>query len=413
MPGLYENALEQLDKAAKIIKLDQGVHEILKKPKEILEVSIPVKMDNGRVQVFTGYRVRHNDARGPTKGGIRYHPQVDLSEVKALAFWMSLKCATVGIPYGGGKGGVICNPKEMSEAELERLSRGYFRGISKIIGVERDIPAPDVYTDAQTMAWMRDEYEKIIGHQVPGIITGKPIPLGGSEGRGAATAQGGVYVTLEACKKLGINPKGAKVAIEGFGNAGSHMAKLLAHEGMKIVAVTDSKGGVHKEHGLDIPKVIEHKKKTGSVKDCKGENGMSDEELLTLDCDIVVPAALESQITKKNANNVKAKIICELANGPTTPEADTILYRKGVFICPDILANAGGATVSYFEWCQNKMGHYWTEEEINGKLEQIMVKAFNSVTDTADKYKVDNRTGAFILALERLSEAIKLRGLSN
>jgi len=407
----FKIAQEQLDRAAKIMKLDPAVHQILREPMRVLEVTIPVKMDDGSVKVFKGFRVQYNDARGPTKGGIRFHPQETLDTVKALAAWMTWKTSVVDLPYGGAKGGVICNPKEMSEGELERLSRGYIRAIGRFIGPERDIPAPDVYTNPQIMAWMMDEYSKIVGYNAPGVITGKPIEIGGSLGRGDATAKGGMYVLREAAKKIKLDLKKATVAIQGYGNAGQFAHKLVTEMfGSKVVAVSDSKGGIYSENGLDYEKVLAHKEKTGSVINFPGAKNITNEELLELNVDVLIPAALENQITGKNANNIKAKIVLELANGPTTPEADEILYKKGILDIPDFLANAGGVTVSYFEWVQNINGYYWTAEEVYQKLDQKMTKAFWDVMETMEKYKVDPRTAAYIVAVDRVAKAVKIRG---
>ena len=407
----FENAQKQLDIAAEKMKLEPSVHAILKEPMRILEVSFPVKMDDGETKTFKGFRVQYNDARGPTKGGIRFHPDETLDTVKALAAWMTWKCAVVDIPYGGSKGGVICNPKEMSQGELERLSRGYIRAIGRFIGPEKDIPAPDVYTTPQIMAWMMDEYSKLEGYNVPGMITGKPIPLGGSLGRGDATARGGMYILREAAKHIGLNLNNATVAIQGYGNAGQFAAKLVTEMfDSKIVALSDSKGGIYNERGLDWKAVTEHKEKTKSVTGFNGSKQISNEELLELEVDVLIPSALENQITEKNADKIKAKIVLELANGPTTPEADKILYKNKVFVIPDFLANAGGVTVSYFEWVQNTYGYYWEEEEVREKLDKKMTKAFKDVLEMVKKYNVDNRTAAYMVSVDRVAEAMKLRG---
>lgn len=407
----FEVAQKQLDICAEKLKLNPEVHAFLREPMRIMQVSIPVRMDNGKVKTFQGFRVQYNDARGPTKGGIRFHPEETIDTVKALAAWMTWKCAIVDIPYGGGKGGIICNPKEMSEGELERLSRGYIRAINYFIGPEKDIPAPDVYTTPQIMAWMMDEYSKLKGYNVPGMITGKPIQLGGSLGRGDATARGGMYALKEAAKHLNIDLKKATVTVQGYGNAGQFAAQLVTEMfGLKVVAVSDSKGGIYNEKGLDWKAVLEHKKKTESVTGFKGTKEITNEELLELNVDILIPAALENVITEKNAAQIKAKIILELANGPTTPEADKILHRNKIFVIPDFLANAGGVTVSYFEWVQNLYGYYWTEKEVHEKLEAKMVKAFRDVIEMAEKYKVDNRTAAYMVSVNRVAEAMKLRG---
>jgi glutamate dehydrogenase (NAD(P)+) len=406
----FKIAQEQLDAAAKLLKLDPAVHALLREPKRILEVMFPVRMDNGQVKSFKGFRVQYNDARGPCKGGIRFHPQETLDTVKALAAWMTWKTACVGIPFGGAKGGVICNPKEMSRVELERLSRAYIDAIATVIGPELDIPAPDVYTDPQIMAWMMDEFNKTRGHNTPGVITGKPIPLGGSEGRGDATARGAVYTIREATKRLHIPLKGASSAIQGYGNAGSYTAILLQEMGAKVIAVSDSKGGILNEKGLDPDAVLQHKQKTGSVVGFPGTEAISNEELLQLQCDILVPAALENAITGKNASQIKAKIVAEAANGPTTPDADDILFKNKVFDIPDFLCNAGGVTVSYFEWVQNIYGLYWPVEEVHDRLDKIMTKAFNDVYEVHEKQGVNMRMAAYMLSVQRVADAMKLRG---
>ena len=408
MNNPFENAMEQLDKAAKIINLDKAVHEVLKRPERVLTLSIPVKMDSGEVKVFTGYRSQFNNALGPYKGGIRYHPNVTLDEVKALSFWMMVKCATVNIPMGGGKGGIIVNPKELSEGEIERLSRGYVQKVWRNIGSDKDVPAPDVYTTPQIMSWMRNEYEKLVGHEDPGVITGKPLDQGGSEARGYSTARGGVYCVLELAKKMSLEPSQTTVAVQGYGNAGSFMAKILDEKGYKVVSVSDSKGGIKNTEGLNIEKLNEHKAITRSVIDFEGTENISNEEILELDVDILVPAALENVITKENAQNIKAKAVVELANGPTTPEADEILKEKGVVVVPDVLANAGGVTVSYFEWDQNVKGEHWSEEDVLEKLEKIMVNAFDEVWETKEKYSIDMRTAAFVKAVERVAEKTEI-----
>ena len=406
----FKIAQEQLDMAAKLLNLDSAVHSVLREPKRVLEVTFPVRMDNGQVKTFKGFRVQYNDARGPCKGGIRFHPQETLDTVKALAAWMTWKTACVGIPLGGGKGGVVCNPKEMSRGELERLSRAYIDAIGAIIGPELDIPAPDVYTDPQIMAWMMDEFAKIRGYNAPGVITGKPIPLGGSQGRGDATARGAVYTIREATKKLNIPLKDATVAVQGYGNAGSNAAILLEEMGARIIAVSDSKGGILSEKGLEPYAVLQHKQKTGTVVGFPGTKEITNESLLEEQCDILVPAALENVITGKNASRIKAKIVAEAANGPTTPEADEILFNNKVFDIPDFLCNAGGVTVSYFEWVQNVYGLYWPVEEIHDRLDKIMTKAFNDVYDMHVKQNVNMRMAAYMLSVQRVAEAMKLRG---
>jgi len=406
----FKIAQEQLDMAAKLLKLDPAVHSLLREPKRVLEVTFPVRMDNGQVKIFKGFRVQYNDARGPYKGGIRFHPQETLDTVKALAAWMTWKTACVGIPLGGSKGGVICNPKEMSRGELERLSRAYIDAIGAVIGPELDIPAPDVYTDPQIMAWMVDEFAKIRGHNVPGVITGKPIALGGSQGRGDATARGAAYTIREATKRLNLPLKGASVAIQGYGNAGSYAAIILHEMGARIIAVSDSKGGIINEKGLDPNAVLQHKQKTGSVVGFPGTKAITNESLLEEQCDILVPAALENVITTKNASQIRAKIVAEAANGPTTPEADEILFKNKVFHIPDFLCNAGGVTVSYFEWVQNMYGLYWPVDEVHDRLDKIMTKAFNDVYDVHVKQNVNMRIAAYMLSVQRVAEAMKLRG---
>ena len=410
----FQNALKQLRKAALFLEIPKNIQNKLERPNKLHKFEVEVKMDNGKKKKFKAFRSQYNNARGPYKGGIRFHPGVTEDEVKALSFWMALKCATVGIPLGGGKGGVIVNPKELSESEIERLSRGYVKKIYKHLGPVQDVPAPDVYTTPQIMAWMLDEYEKNVGHLAPGMITGKPLALGGSAGRGTSTAQGGVYVLLEAMKKLGKKPSETSVAIQGFGNAGSHMAKILHKEGFKIVALSDSQGGIYDEKGVD-PHLVEKFKKSGQLlskfgKEKNSSRAISNEEILELPVDVLVPAALENQITKDNADRVKAKVVAELANGPTTPEADEILHKKGVLLIPDILTNAGGVTVSYFEQVQNAMNYYWSESEVFEKLKKIMVEAFDKVWETKEKHRVDMRTGAFVLAVARITEAMEARG---
>jgi len=396
--------------AAKLLKLDPAVHGLLREPKRILEVTFPVRMDSGQVRAFKGFRVQYNDARGPCKGGIRFHPQETIDTVKALAAWMTWKTACVDIPLGGGKGGVICNPKEMSRGELERLSRGYIDAIAAVLGPEKDIPAPDVYTTPEIMGWMVDEFAKIRGYNAPGVITGKPIALGGSQGRGDATARGAVYTIREATKRLNIPLKGTTVAVQGYGNAGSYAAILLQEMGARIIAVSDSKGGVLSEKGLDPDAVLQHKKKTGSVVGFPETKPITNDALLELQCDILVPAALENVITSKNASKIKAKIVAEAANGPTTPEADEILFKNKVFDIPDFLCNAGGVTVSYFEWVQNIYGLYWSVEEVHDRLDKIMTKAFNDVWVMHSQHNVNMRTAAYMLSVQRVADAMRLRG---
>lgn len=409
MANPFSAAKEQLKKAASYMDdVSPDVIERLSNPVRELHISIPVKMDDGSVKVFPGYRVQHNDVRGPFKGGIRFHPKTNINEVRALAFWMTFKCATVGIPLGGGKGGVTVDPKKLSERELEQLARGWARGMANFIGPDKDIPAPDVYTNPQIMGWIMDEYSAAVGKNSPGVVTGKPLTIGGSEGRGAATAQGGIYVTEELLKTMKL--KSPSVVIQGFGNAGSIYAEMAAKKGWKVIAVSDSKGGIVNLKGLDIKKVARHKMKTGSVVGFEGAKGIDNEKILMQKCDILVPAALEGVITKAVAGRVKAKAVVELANGPTVPEADEKLFKKGITVVPDILANAGGVTVSYFEWVQNLANYYWTEKEVLDKLKPIMVDAFNAVWGAAEKNKTDMRTGAYIVATARIAAAMKDRG---
>jgi len=408
-PNPYEAALRQLDVAAERLHLDPGIHEILKRPMRAFMVNIPVAMDDGSVRVFTGYRVQYNDALGPTKGGIRYHPDLTLEEVTALAAWMTWKTAVVGLPLGGGKGGIRCNPKEMSKGELERLTRGYARAIAKYIGPFTDVPAPDVYTTAEMMAWIMDEYSEIVGYPAFGVVTGKPINVGGSIGRDEATSRGLMYTVVEAAKHIGMKLQGTTVAVQGYGNVGYHAARLLHELGCKIIAVSDSKGGTFDPKGLDPARLLEHKNKTGSVVAYPGSSPVTNEGLLELDCEILIPAALENQITSVNAARVKAKIIAEGANGPTTPEADSILFEKGVPVIPDILANAGGVIVSYLEQVQNQMNYYWTEEEVRAKLKDTITRAFKDVVALAKKHDVPMRTAAYMLAVDRVAHAILTR----
>ena len=404
-------AQRQLDEAAAILKLDPAVHELLRWPIRELHVTLPVKMDDGSTKIFHGFRVQYNDARGPTKGGIRYHPQETIDTVRALAAWMTWKTAVVDIPLGGGKGGVICNPKEMSPGEVERLSRAYVRQVGRILGLEKDVPAPDVYTTPQIMAWMADEFAFMQGYNEFGMITGKPIPLGGSAGRGDATARGGVYCLREAGKVLGLDLNGATTAIQGYGNAGSFAHKLGTELlGLKVVAVSDSRGGIYNPDGLDYEKIMAHKEKTGSVVGFSGAKVITNEELLELDVTVLFPSALENAITEANAARVKAKVSAELANGPTTPEADKILHENGVYVIPDFLCNAGGVTVSYFEMVQNAYDYYWEEALVHERLDKKMTSAFHSVHNAAQQYKVHNRLAAYLVAVSRVAEAVRLRG---
>ena len=407
----YHMALQQFEAAADKINLSEDMREILRQPKRELTVNFPVRLDNGRVRTFTGYRVQHNVNRGPAKGGIRYGPDVTLDEVKALAMWMTWKCAVVSIPFGGAKGGVICDPKQMSPSELERLTRRYATEISIVVSPHSDIPAPDVNTNAQVMAWIMDTYSMHEGYSIPAVVTGKPLSIGGSEGRNDATATGVLFVTRQAAKRIGMPVQGARVSIQGFGNAGSIAARLFHHEGCKVVAVSDTRGGIYNESGLDPATVLRFKQERGSVVNFPRAQNISVQEVLEIPCDILIPAATEGVITAANADRVQARIISEAANGPTTPEADEILFRKGVYIIPDILANAGGVTVSYFEWVQDLQSFFWDVEEITQKLEVIMNRAFAAVADKADQFSCDMRLAANMLAISRVAEATQVRGI--
>jgi glutamate dehydrogenase (NAD(P)+) len=404
-------AQQQFDLAAEHLKLDPGIRQVLREPRRALTVTFPVKMDDGTVRVFTGYRVQHNLGRGPAKGGIRYHQNVSIDEVKALAMWMTWKCAVVGIPYGGGKGGVIVDPKKLSLKELEALTRRFTTEISVLIGPERDIPAPDVNTNAQVMAWMMDTYSMHAGYTVPGVVTGKPISLGGSEGRNEATARGAVYTIVDAVAHLGMDLTKATVAVQGFGNAGSIAARLIRDEGATVIAVSDTGGGILNRDGLDIDRVIGWKKEHGTVAGFPGSDPISNDKLLEVKCDILIPAALENQISAANAGRVKAKIVAEAANGPTTPEADAILHDNGVFIIPDILCNAGGVTVSYFEWVQDLNRDHWSEAVVNAKLKEIMDRSFGEVLAMSLLEEVNMRTAAYLVAVQRVADTTALRGL--
>ncbi|WP_052891397.1 Glu/Leu/Phe/Val family dehydrogenase [Thermogemmatispora carboxidivorans] len=404
-------AVQQFEEAADRLNLSEDMREILRKPKRELTVNFPVRLDDGRIKTFTGYRVQHNVNRGPAKGGIRYSPDVTLDEVKALAMWMTWKCAVVGIPYGGAKGGVICDPKTMSPGELERLTRRYATEISIIIGPHSDIPAPDVNTNPQVMAWIMDTYSMHEGFSIPAVVTGKPLSIGGSEGRNDATAMGVLFVTRQAAHRIGMPLRGARVSIQGFGNAGSIAARLFHHEGCKIVAVSDTRGGIYNEAGLDPAAVLRHKQERGSVVGFPMAQPISPQQVLEVPCDILIPAATEGVITEANASRIQARIIAEAANGPTTPQADRILGRKGVIVIPDILANAGGVTVSYFEWVQDLQSFFWGVEEITQKLEIIMKRAFAAVVEKAEQYHCDLRLAANMLAISRVAEATQIRGI--
>jgi len=407
----FEIAKRQLDEAVEILGLDPGVHAVLREPMRELHVTIPLRMDDGSVRAFKGFRVQYNDARGPAKGGIRFHPDETIDTVRALAAWMTWKTAVVDIPLGGGKGGIVCNPKEMSQGELERLSRGYIRQVGRILGPESDVPAPDVYTNSQIMAWMMDEYSAMHGHSVPGVITGKPLALGGSAGREDATARGGMYCIREAAEGLGLELQGATAAIQGYGNAG-YYAEALGEEllGLKVVAVSDSRGAILNEDGLERGRVKAHKDEVGTCVGVDGCDTITNEELLELDVDVLIPAALENVITAHNAGRIRAKIVAELANGPTTPEADRILFENGVYVIPDFLCNAGGVVVSYFEGVQNTYNYYWALEEVHDRLDKKMTAAFRAVRQTAQAKGVHNRLAAYLVAVARVAGAMKLRG---
>ncbi|TYO69833.1 Glu/Leu/Phe/Val family dehydrogenase [Rossellomorea marisflavi] len=407
--NLFTSTQHVINDALSKLGYSEEMFELLKEPIRMLTVRIPVRMDDGSIKVFTGYRAQHNDAVGPTKGGVRFHPEVDEEEVKALSMWMSLKCGIVDLPYGGGKGGIICDPRTMSFTELEKLSRGYVRAISQIVGPTKDIPAPDVYTNSQIMAWMMDEYSRLRENDSPGFITGKPIVLGGSQGREKATAQGVTICIDEAAKKRGIDIKGARVVIQGFGNAGSFLAKFMHDAGAKVIAISDAHGALHDPDGLDIDYLLDRRDSFGTVTTLF-ENTLTNKELLELDCDILVPAAISNQITEQNAHNIKASIVVEAANGPTTLEATRILSERGILLVPDVLASAGGVTVSYFEWVQNNQGYYWTEEEVNEKLQIKLVEAFNNVYETSQNRRVNMRLAAYMVGARKMAEASRFRG---
>lgn len=407
--SLFRSTQEIIHQALAELGYSESLYELLKEPMRMMTVRIPVRMDNGEVKVFTGYRAQHNDAVGPTKGGVRFHPHVTEEEVKALSVWMTLKCGITNLPYGGGKGGIICDPQQMSMRELEQLSRGYVRAISQIVGPSKDIPAPDVYTNSQIMAWMFDEYSHIREFDSPGFITGKPLVLGGSHGRETATAQGVMICIEEALKKKGIELKGARVVIQGFGNAGSFLAKFLHNEGARIIGISDVLGGIHDPNGLDIPYLLDRRDSFGMVTNLF-ENTITNQELLELDCDILVPAAISNQITEENAERIKASVIVEAANGPTTLEATKILSERNVLLVPDILASSGGVTVSYFEWVQNNQGYYWTEEEVMEKLQKVMVSSFENIYQTSKSLGVNMRLAAYMVGIRRVAEASTFRG---
>ncbi|MGI9096549.1 MAG: Glu/Leu/Phe/Val family dehydrogenase [Candidatus Limnocylindrus sp.] len=404
-------AQQQFDLAATKLGLEPGIAAVLREPRRQLTVHFPVRMDDGSTRVFEGHRVQHNLGRGPAKGGIRYHQDVNIEEVKALAMWMSWKCAVMDLPYGGGKGGITVDPKQLSQSELERLTRRFTTEIAVIIGPESDIPAPDVNTNSQTMAWMMDTYSMHVGYTVPGVVTGKPIALGGSQGRNEATARGAVFCIREAAKKINLDLKGAKTVVQGYGNAGSIAARLISELGAVVIAVSDSSGGIQNPAGLDLNAVDAHKKKTGSVVGFAGATPVSNQAILEIACDVLIPAALENQITAENADRMKTKIVAEAANGPTTPEADEILFKKGTMVIPDILCNAGGVTVSYFEWVQDLNRDFWEEDEVNIRLEKKMVRAFNEVHEMASSQKSHLRLGAYLLSVKRVADAMTVRGI--
>ena len=405
------NCYNMLDKVAGILKLNKSEIDLLTIPRRTFTFSFPVTMDDGTTNIFTGYRVQFNNARGPTKGGIRFHPEVDLEDMKTLAFLMTLKCAVANVPFGGAKGGVAVDPKQLSKGELERLCRTYIRELYRFIGPETDIPAPDVNTNPQIMAWMLDEYEEITGRHAPGVITGKPIELGGSLVRDISTSLGGVFVLKEIIKEMNMKPENIRVVVDGFGNVGMNIAKILYEQKYKIIAVSDSRTEIYNEKGLEIEKVIEHKKKNKSLSGFKDAKEIGNEAILELECDVLIPAALEDQITKENVDKIKAKIILEMANHPITPEADTILEKKGIFIVPDVLANIGGVVVSYFEWVQNSMNYYWTEEEVTKKLESYMVTATKEANKGCNDFKCSMRVVSYILAVKKILQAERLRGV--
>ncbi len=409
----FKNMMTQFEEAARRLSIDPKYVDLIKLPRRSVTVQLPVQMDNGTFKMFTGYRVQHSIMRGPAKGGIRYHPEVSLDEVQALAAWMTWKCAVVGIPFGGGKGGIVCDPEKMSRGELERLTRRYTADLMDEIGPEKDVPAPDVNTDAQTMAWIMDTYSMHVRHTVTSVVTGKPIELGGSCGRREATGRGVLFCVQEAAKHLKLNLRGARIAVQGFGNVGSVAADLLAKEGAKIIAVTDVHGGVYNPSGLDMPKLLEYVKKSPNKTVAKfpGSRPITNEELLKLECDVLIPAALENQITGENAREIRCRILAEGANGPTTPAADAILDKMGVFIIPDILCNAGGVTVSYFEWVQDRMGLFWEEDEVNSRLDRIMRRSFADVLKISLEHKVNMRIAAFMLSIKRVWDAMVMRGI--
>jgi glutamate dehydrogenase (NAD(P)+) len=407
----WESAAHRFDEAAELLKLDDGMRKVLRTPAMELTVNIPVILDDGRIEVFTGYRVQHSIARGPAKGGIRFAPDVSLDEIRALAAWMTWKCAVVNIPFGGAKGGVICDPHVLSEGELERITRRYTAEIYEFIGPERDVPAPDVNTNEQTMAWIMDTYSMHQRHTVTAVVTGKPYELGGSKGRTEATGRGCMIVTMEALRRFGLAPENTRVIIQGFGNVGGMAARLMSRQGFKVICIIEYDGAVYNPHGLDVEALMQHRSETGSIRGFPEAEEVDRDEALLMDCEVLVPAARENVITSHNAASIRAKILCEGANGPTTFAADSILTEKKVFVIPDILANAGGVTVSYFEWVQDRQGYFWNERQVNRRLEEIMVASFHDVIGFAEKHQVNNRTAAYMLALDRVANAIRRRGL--
>ena len=407
----FESMMSRFDRAAQILNLDPDLYAVMRVPNRELKVYIPVRMDSGRLEVFEGYRVQHNFARGPAKGGIRYSPDVTLDEVKALAAWMTWKCAVVNVPFGGGKGGVVCNPHEMSQGELERMTRRFAAELIDFIGPEKDVPAPDMNTNEQTMAWIMDTYSMHARQTVTAVVTGKPVALGGSAGRREATGRGLLFVINEAIKKFQMTPPATRVAVQGSGNVGGIGAQLLHEAGYKVVAISDVNGGIYNPNGIDIPLALEHLRRTRSFDEYPGVERVTNQELLELDCDVLAPCATENQITSHNAERIKCKVLAEGANGPTTAGADEILHRKGVFVIPDILANAGGVTVSYFEWVQDRMGYFWKEDVVNERLQDVMVASFNDVSKYADTHDVDTRTAAYMLAIDRVAYDTRMRGI--
>jgi len=407
----FESMMSRFDRAAQLLNLDADLYAVMRVPNRELKVYIPTRMDSGRIQVFEGFRVQHNFARGPAKGGIRYSPDVNIDEVRALAAWMTWKCAVVNVPFGGGKGGIICDPQQMSIGELERMTRRYASELLDFIGPEKDVPAPDMNTNEQTMAWIMDTYSMHARHTVTAVVTGKPIDLGGSSGRREATGRGILFVINEACKRVGLVPESTRVVVQGSGNVGGIGAQLLHESGYKVVAISDVHGGIYNPNGIDIPAALKHLQATRSFEDYPGVERVTNSELLELECDVLVPAATENQITSQNAEKIKCKVLAEGANGPTTAAADQILHEKGIFVVPDILANAGGVTVSYFEWVQDRMGYFWPEAVVNERLEQKMVASFNDLCRYADQHSVDTRTAAYMLAIDRVAYDTRMRGI--